>query len=261
MSEFRFSANTGFLFRDLPFLDRIRQAAARGFDAVEFHDEAQDTDRTALREVLADCRLPVVGLNVRMGGTFGCAAVPGQTESARRGIDEAIALAADIGAGAVHVLAGIAEGPGARATFLANLRHALEQSDRIILIEPIAHSQVPGYFLRTPDEAAAILAELDHPRLKILFDCYHVWAETGEVEEQFRRHAARIGHVQIAAAEDRAEPTPGALDYSALLPAFRSLGFSGPFGCEYRPRTTTEAGLGWRTQFRATPGTPSAHPA
>ena len=45
----------------------------------------------------------------------------------------------------------------------------------------------------TYDEAAAILAELDHPRLKILFDCYHVWAEEGEVEDPFRRHAARIG--------------------------------------------------------------------
>ena len=83
-------------------------------------------------------------------------------------------------------------------------------------------------------------------RLKILFDCYHVHREGGEVLTRFRRHGAAIGHVQIAAAEDRAEPLPGALDYSGLLPAFRAAGYEGAFGCEYRPRGTTEAGLAWR---------------
>lgn len=43
------AANTGFLFKDRPFIERIAAAAAAGFDAVEFHDEAQ-------RENLDDVR-------------------------------------------------------------------------------------------------------------------------------------------------------------------------------------------------------------
>ena len=56
----RFSANTGFLFKDLPFLERIAAAAAAGFDAVEFHDEAQGTDPERLAAALAEAGLPVV---------------------------------------------------------------------------------------------------------------------------------------------------------------------------------------------------------
>ncbi len=249
MPDVMFSANTGYLWSERPFLERIRQARRQGFHAVEFHDEAQSTDRAALRDVLAETGLPVVGLNVRMGGTFGCAAVAGARDQARRDIDEAIELAADIGAGAVHVLAGLTSDPQALSCYRDNLRHALAQSDLTILIEPICPQQVPGYALGTVGQAAAILAEIEHPRLKILFDCYHVHHVTGDVARTFEAHAAEIGHVQISAAENRAEPWPGALNYAELVPGFIARGYTGVFGCEYRPETDTDAGLGWRDQF------------
>ena len=89
----RFSANTGFLYKELPFLDRIRAAAAAGFDAVEFHDEAQGADPGALAAALAETGLPVLGLNVRMGETSGCAAIPGAEAQARADIDAAARVA------------------------------------------------------------------------------------------------------------------------------------------------------------------------
>lgn len=67
--------------------------------------------------------------------------------------------------------------------------------------------------------------------------------------KSFRRYVDLIGHVQIAAAEQRAEPFPGELDYRILLAAFQQAGYTGAFGCEYRPRTTTDNGLGWRSAF------------
>ena len=106
MNSFRFSANTGFLWTELAFVERIRQAGAHGFAAVEFHDEAQDGDRAALKQTLAATGLAVVGLNTRDGGTNGCAAIAEHSGRARRDIDDAIAVAEDIDAGAVHVLAG-----------------------------------------------------------------------------------------------------------------------------------------------------------
>ena len=251
MSRFQFSANTAYLWKDLPFLDRIRMAARRGFDGVEFHDEAQREDRSALKEVLAETRLPVFGLNVRMGETFGAAAIPGMGDQAKRDVDHAAEIASDIGAGSIHILGGIAEGPDAHAAYVETLRHALGHTDQVILIEPVCREQLPGFFLRTIDQASAILAEIDHPRLKIMFDCYHVHTESGDVPDLFAAHAASIGHVQIAAAEGRAEPYPGALDYSDLLPAFRAHGYTGPFGAEYRPAGKTEDGLGWMQPFRA----------
>ena len=246
MTPYRFSANTGYLWRERPFLERIRLAAGHGFQAVEFHDEGQREDLAALKAVLAETGLPVLGLNTRMGETLGCAAVPGQLEQAKDDILRAIELAEAIDAGAIHLVAGITEGRGDREAYLAALDFALAQSDRSILIEPVCREQVPGYHLYDIEEAARVLAEVGHPRLRMIFDCYHVYREAGGVLAVFQRHAASIGHVQIAAAEGRAEPLPGALDYGELLPAIQAAGYAGAFGCEYQPRGSTEAGLGWR---------------
>ncbi|MGH1484321.1 MAG: hydroxypyruvate isomerase family protein [Geminicoccales bacterium] len=246
MARYRYSANTGYLWQELPFLDRIRRAAAHGFDAVEFHDEGQQVDREALKDVLAEASLPIVGLNVRMGDTTGSAAIPALAEQTKHDIAEAIDLAESIGAGGVHVLAGKAEGKEAHRTYLDNLTFALRNTDLSILIEPVCSEQLPGYFLRTVEQAGDVLSDIGHPRLKIMFDCYHVFRESGTLLEPFHRHVHSIGHVQIASAEGRAEPFPGALDYGTLLPAFQDAGYTGLFGGEYRPRTTTEDGLTWR---------------
>jgi hydroxypyruvate isomerase len=239
-----FSANTGFLWPEEPFLGRIRAARAAGFAAVEFHDEAQAADPAALSAALAG--LAVASLNVRMGASAGRAAIPGAEAEARADLAEALAVAERVDAAAIHVLAGRTDAPGAHRTFVAALRHALGQTGRAILIEPICRAAMPGYFLHDLDQARAILAEIDHPRLKLMFDCYHVETAHGRCLERFRAVAPLVGHVQIASVPDRAEPDAGALDYRVLLPALREAGYAGAFGCEYRPRSTTAAGLSWR---------------
>lgn len=249
MERFRFSANTGFLWKDRPFLDRLKAAAAAGFDGLEFHDEAQGEDPSQLRDVLDACDLPVLGLNTRMGTTAGCAAQPEQADQARRDVDDAVAVAQAVRARAVHVVAGKAEGPAAEAAYLAVLHHALEASDLTILIEPICPQAIPGYFLNSLDQARRIVDHVGHPRLKIMFDCYHIQTGHGDVLDRFRTCADQVGHVQIASVPARAEPKVGAgavLDYGMILPALRKAGYGGMFGCEYRPVTTTDAGLGWR---------------
>ena len=96
----RFSANLGFLWRDLPFLERIARAAAAGFDAVEFHDDAQAADPAALGAALAQAGLPVLCLNTSMR-EGGLAGVPGREGNARAHIDRAIEVAKAVGAGAL----------------------------------------------------------------------------------------------------------------------------------------------------------------
>ena len=249
----RFSANTGFLYPGLDFLERIRAAARDGFDAVEFHDEGQRTERAALLEALAGTGLPVVGLNVSMGPTSGCAAIPGERDRARREIEEAAELAEAVDAGAIHVLAGKTDAPGARDAFLESLGFALGATTRTILIEPLCTAKMPDYFLNSLDEAAAIVDELNDPRARILFDCFHVETEHGDALARFREHAHRIGHVQIASVPGRTEPRAGseagALDYAALLPAFEAEGFAGPFGCEYVPAASGPDAFAWRDRL------------
>ena len=248
--DFNFSANTGYLWKELTFIDRLKMAKRHAFRSLEFHDEPHEVNLAELKKLLSEIELNVNGMNVRMGDTFGCAAIPDQSDKAQNEIKDAITIAEDLGAKALHILSGVTEyNQNSINTFISNLKFALDNSKISILIEPVCEEQLSGYFLRTIDQAAAIIDKIDHPRLKIMFDCYHIYKESGDLVKNFTDHADKIGHVQIAAAENRAEPFPGALNYSDILPEFKRLGYQGAFGCEYRPSGSTEGGLGWRDPF------------
>lgn len=246
---FEFSANLGFLWKDRPFLERIRAAREADFPFVEFHDDAQREDIAAVKAALGGT--PVVGLNARMGATSGAAALPGEEETAKADIAAAIETAEALGARAIHVLSGKTDDAGAEDRLVARLTEAAQKApDLTFLIEPISHAAMPGYFLHTLEQAAGVIERVGKPNVKILFDCFHVQRAGGDVLPRFRAHVPMIGHVQIAGGFTRAEPDRGELNYSWLLPAFRDAGYDGPFGCEYVPTTSVDAGLSWRDAFR-----------
>lgn len=251
----RFSANLGFLWAELPLPDAIRAAAAAGFDAVECHwpyDHPPDTVAQALR----DTGLPMLGLNTLRGrpGENGLAALPGREAEARAAIDRAIAYAAAIGCGAVHVMAGFAEGAQAGAVFRANLDHACRMAAPhgiTILIEPLNHHDAPGYFLRHADQAAAIIEAAGHGNLRLMFDCYHLQIMDGDLTRRLRQLAPLIGHIQIASVPDRGAPDHGELDYRHICAAIDAIGWDRPLGAEYKPSGPTGDSLDWLALLRS----------
>ena len=231
----RLSANTGYLFTSLPFPDRIRAAAAAGFDAVEFHDEVQTDDPAAVADALAATGLPVLSLNARMGSGFGCAALAGHEDVAMSDFRAALAAADVVDARAIHVMAGI--GAGSVEVFASNLARFADMTDRTVLVEPISQARVPGYPLSRVDESARLLDRADRPNLGILMDVYHVLAEGDDPADLIARHGRRIRHVQIASFPSRRAPGTEGPDYRAFIPAFRSIGIDA-LGCEYHPGET-----------------------
>nr|WP_284155005.1 TIM barrel protein [Algicella marina] len=255
----KFSANLGFLWSDLPLVERIHAAGAAGFDAVEDHFP-YDTPAAETRAALAETGLRMVSINTRPGdmaaGDFGLASLPSRVTEAQEAIAEAIEYAETIGANSVHVMAGRSAGDPAEAdTFLNNLAHALRLAGAAgvdILIEPLNPRDAPGYLLRSLEAAAGICQTLDnHPGLKVMFDCYHLQITGGDLLTRYRNHAGRIGHIQFASVPDRTEPGTGEVNYHWLLPALQAAGYEGFFGSEYRPKTTVEQGLGWLQSLRS----------
>ncbi len=250
----RYSANLGFLWSALPLPQAIRAAKAAGFDAVECH-WPYETPAEEVKVALQETGLKMLGLNTRRGdvaaGDNGLAALPGREAEARAAISEAITYAAAIGCGAVHVMAGKAPVTEAsEAIFRANLAYAAELAAPqgiTILIEPLNRYDAPGYFLSNADQALAIIAAVGAPNLKLMFDCYHIQIQQGDVLRRLEAALPHVGHIQIAAVPDRGEPDRGELDYRWLLPRIDALGWSTPIGAEYRPRGgSVEEGLGWR---------------
>lgn len=253
----RLSANLGFLWKELSLPDAIRRAKAAGFDAVECHWPYEE-DAAAVKAALDETGLPMLGLNTSKGreGEFGLSALPGREAEARAAIDEAFRYGARIGAGAVHVMAGVAQGQEAALTFEANLAYACDlaaTSGMQVLIEPLNSRDAPGYFHSTVEEAAAIVDRVGRAELKIMFDCYHLQIMGGDLLSRFKAHCSPIGHVQFAAVPSRGEPDDGEVAYDRLLPAIVDEGYDGWFGAEYKPKASTDAGLGWMDAFPRRP--------
>lgn len=250
----RFSANLGFLWADRPLAEAIRAAQAAGFDAVECH-WPYDTPPAEVSAALRDTGLEMLGLNTLRGrpGENGLSALPGREAEAREAIDRALDYAAAIGCGAVHVMAGVAQGSAAEAAFRANLDHACARAaaqGATVLIEPLNHHDAPGYFLRHSDQAARIIADAGHPNLRLMFDCYHLQIMEGDLTRRLQALAPVIGHVQIAAVPDRGPPDHGELDYRHVMGVLAGIGWDRPIGAEYRPPGRTEDSLGWMGALR-----------
>lgn len=249
----RFAANLGFLWTDLPLPDRIAAAARAGFRAVELHSP-YDQDPGAIRDACAAAGVKLLGINTPISperGEMGLAAVPGRGEEARGLVDQAFDWAMTAGGTGVHVMAGkvpAEDRAAGRAALLETLAHAAARAEAAgltVLLEPLNPHDMPGYFYSTTAEAADIIDALGSPRLRLMFDCYHVGRVEGDVIGRLRALWPIIGHLQVAAVPSRAEPDEGTLDYRAVFAEIDRLGWQGWVGAEYRPRAGTDAGLGW----------------
>ena len=256
----RFSANLGFLWRELPLEAAVRAAAKAGFAAVECH-WPYATDPNDLRAVFDDTGMEMQSLNTVVGheGEFGLAALVGREAEARAAIDQAVDYAAAVGARHVHLMAGCAVGEVAMGCFIENCHYAAHAAQRVgtglgILIEPINPHDVPGYFLQDFNQARMVLEAVAAPNLKLMFDCYHAGRMGFDVLPLLQNALPIIGHIQIAAVPDRGAPDHGVVDYPAIFAALDALGYTHPLGAEYHPTDgDTDASLTWMRSHIVTP--------
>ncbi|MGE5339263.1 MAG: TIM barrel protein, partial [Gemmatimonadota bacterium] len=65
-----------------------------------------------------------------------------------------------------------------------------------------------------------------------------------------KQNLASIKHMQLADNPGRNEPGTGEINYRFLFRWIDEIGYDGWIGCEYKPKTTTDAGLGWITALQ-----------
>jgi hydroxypyruvate isomerase len=250
----KFAANLSWLYQELPFLERFDAAAEFGFKAVEFLFPYQFPASEILTRV-RHTGLTVALFNLPPGdfdkGERGIAAIPGRENEFRNSVQPALEYASALNVHRLHIMPGITQGielEKAHASFLSNIDFVLNQTadlDLVITLEPINNRDIPGYYLSTIEQAAAILAEVKDPRLKIQLDWYHAQIMGGDLTRRTERFFADIGHIQVAGVPDRSEPDRGEVNFSCLFGLVDELGYEGWIGCEYKPAGETEEGLVW----------------
>ncbi|ALM53561.1 hydroxypyruvate isomerase [Halomonas huangheensis] len=256
----RFAANLSMLFTEVDFLERFEAAARAGFKGVEYLFP-YDHSATEIKQRLEANGLEQVLHNLPAGdwaaGERGIACHPDRVEEFRAGVDTAIEYATTLGCRQLNCLAGIVpEGVSqeqAHRTLVDNLRYAAErlgQAGILLLAEPINTRDIPGFFLNRTEQALALFDEVGSDNLKLQYDIYHMQIMEGDLAPTIERHLARIAHVQLADNPGRHEPGTGEINYPFLFAHLERLGYDGWIGCEYKPATTTQEGLGWLDSAR-----------
>jgi hydroxypyruvate isomerase len=172
----------------------------------------------------------------------------------REGVGMAIDYATALGCPKLNCLLGkLPDGVNAgeaRKVAVENLRFAareLQAAGIMLLIEPINHFDIPGFFLTRTDQALAIIDDVGSTNLLLQYDIYHAQRMEGELAATMSKNMARIGHIQLADNPGRGEPGTGEINYPWLFKHIDAAGYTGWIGCEYKPRGTTADGLGWRS--------------
>ena len=249
-----YAANITLLWPDRPALERIRAAAAAGFTRVEMlFPQTLDCDDLVTALSASSMQMSLFDFNAGDwdAGERGIAALTGRVDEFRENVPADLELARALGTKTMTVLAGIGSGrrggPASDDVLVSNLRHIadLAGDEVTITLEAINNRDVPGYHVRTVDHAAAVVAEVDRPNVRIQLDQYHVAREFEDPIAVLERHFAQVGHVQIADAPGRHEPGTGEAPIRRFLERLDQLGYAGNVGLEYIPGGDTDAGLRW----------------
>ena len=232
-------------FKQLPLPDAIRKVAELGYDACEMWKFSEEEDLAAAS---AACQEHGVEFLAICTDYFDCTG--GDVEAYVAGIRSAARKARTLGAKMLISQVGKDTGAPAaeqHANIVRCLKAAvpvLEEYDLTVVIEPlntlINHKD---YYLWSSLEGFEILREVDHPRIKMVYDIYHQQVMEGNLIANITENLPLIGHLHSAGCPGRNELNNGEIDYAKIFAAVDAAGYSGACALEYKPLLPPEESL------------------
>jgi hydroxypyruvate isomerase len=253
----KFAANLSLMYPGQPLFDRLAAARRDGFEAIEIQfPYAQPASELATELRRQDLQLVLINTPLGSNGEFGLAGLPGEEQRFRADFERALDVAEQTGCPAIHVMAGFPPLAAAHTdcidTLVSNLQWACSAAgpERALMLEALNHHDMPGYLYAVPEQAAAIVRQVNRPNLRLQFDFFHAAREELPLLATVQSLQPLIHHLQIAGVPGRHEPD---LRYPQLLESLRWLtaqGYAGWLGFEYIPAADTSEGLAWSALLR-----------
>ena len=242
----RYSVNLQFMWTELSFPDRVRKAASFGFDQVDLWDW-KDSDIDAVGDT---CRAEGVALGGFFGHRRGGFANPAQHEQVLEELARSVEVAKRVGASQLHTFSdGI--GPGGviakpppltrQARFRAcvdGLRRAaelVEGAGVTLAVEAINNVYVPGYFWDEVGITLGICQTVDHPRVRLAFDCFHQQLSGGRLTDHLVEALPWMARFDVADVPGRGQPGTGEINYPHLRAVLQARGYDGVVSFELDP--------------------------
>jgi len=240
------------MYTELPFLERFQAAKADGFDFVEFWSWT-DKDLDAVRTAAEKAGIGISGFN---GDAELSLIDPVQKQAYLDFLRLSVEVARKLGARSLTIHSnGLGEGGVVLNSYpelsdtvkICAMFDTLKECAKIAESAGISMNLEPlnittdhvGNFLTTTRMAAEMTRLIGSPRLKVLYDVYHMQLNEGHLLETIRSFGDQFSHIHVADAPGRHEPGTGEIDYPKALACLREIGYQGLIGFELFPLHST----------------------
>ena len=230
--------------------DRIRAVAANGFKAYSFWT-ASPEERAGMAKAQQETGLTCVSLvgTGTAGGTTGFTR-PGATDALLAEFRERIEIAKEFGTPDLISFVGQLQNDvpweTQRAGIVDGLKRAGDLAARAnvsIVVEPLSvNPGQPRRALDRSEDCFPVIADVNHPHIKVCFDLYHLQRTEGNLVVNLRTGLEKklIKIVQIGDNPGRLEPGTGEINYPFIFKELRRLGYSGYLDTEMGTSKTPE---------------------
>jgi len=242
-----YAVNLDTWFKQAPFEQRFLLARKLGFKIIEFWtvDRADKAGKAATwRKLMDDNGLTVT----QFAPAWPNFADPAKIPELLRVTEQAIADARILGCTKFTVTGhALIEGMSREAQLagytagLMRMAPMLEAAGMTALVEPFNRVNHLNHLLNGSQPALPMVRSVNSPRVKLLWDFYHMQLEDGDLIEKFNAGADQVAHVQIGDVPGRHQPGTGEVNHVNLLRAVRAAGYRDPIGLEFMPLDQDDA--------------------
>ncbi|WP_299151438.1 TIM barrel protein [uncultured Acinetobacter sp.] len=255
----KLAVNLSMIFTEVPLLERFALARAHGFEHVEIqfpYELSIEQIRSQLsRHEINLCLINVPAGDLMQGG-HGLAGIPGQELEFRHAMQQTIQYATALQVPRVNILAGRqpldCDLLPCLKTLASNLKMAcsmLAEHQIEPVFEMINGKDMPRFLVQNIAQAQEMLEAVQHPALKMQYDCYHMAMMGEDVLETLKENIAVIGHIQFADYPGRHQPNTASIEYYDIFQWLKSSQYQAYVAAEYKPLGHSNDSFSWKAEF------------
>jgi hydroxypyruvate isomerase len=216
-----------------------------------------------MAELAAECRRFGAVINSTFDEDMGSLADPADNAKTLRSWAESLEMAVKYGIAHLFIFSNQVElvngwewtrrlsGNYTEAEQYANLLHQtekimklVEQTPVEVWVEGLNEFHIKGGVLVHNHELAVDwIRRIDHPQLRLAFDCYHQQRGSGNLIWGLEAYHGLYPTIHIGDVPTRQEPGTGEINFANIRAKLRQLGFDGYVGLEFRPSTSEAEAL------------------
>lgn len=240
-APFRLSVMLWTIYRKLPFEQRIEKVAEAGYHAVELVDEYEKWSPDDFHRASAKLHSMDIVVDA-MAGVWTGIANPDARGKFLADLTRFLPIADKLQCPAIILLSGDkVEGISREAhhqSCVEGLKRATEIADKqnlTLLLENIDPEENPKYYLTSVAEGFEIIRQVNHPRVKFLYDFYHEQISEGNLIAKLEKNIDQVGLVHVADVPGRHEPGTGEINYTNIFRKLAQMNYRGYVAMEFEP--------------------------